>query len=469
MSEYLTQKAIDEYLAGETALKAIPEKQDLRQYSFRRPPRISRDRLVALDMILSRFAQSLQSVLVFRLHHPVKVSIITIEQVIFSEFLLSLPSPCSAFEFRLRPDSQEHGVIDLGTPLSLYCVDRMLGGTGGEPPAERRLTRLEQGIARKVAGYVVTQLAEALAEWSKLSPELAAFESNPEAIGGMHPEEHILAFILEVRADEFAAQLTIGLPLDTLEEVTGRPEAHGGDRAVEGPTKEQELLEQGIRQTRVDVAVRLPLLHLGARALAELAPGDVIDTGHRDDVLYEVQLNGKPTYVGSLGQVRRQLGLRITEPVTEAKQARWDLGKAGRVLWAATRETRGEPETNGGRGAQEGMEAAVNQVERPATAGAPLMELRAGEAPAPAGSLGALLDVPMPVVIEIGRTTMTVDELLKLGVGSVIELDRMVEEPVDVFVSDRRLAQGQIVVVGERFAVRLTRVLSTVPGAGKDS
>jgi flagellar motor switch protein FliN/FliY len=74
--------------------------------------------------------------------------------------------------------------------------------------------------------------------------------------------------------------------------------------------------------------------------------------------------------------------------------------------------------------------------------------------------LDALLDVNLPIVIEIGRSSLTVQEVLQLGVGSVVPLDRSVGEPVDIYVSDRRLAHGEIVVVGDRFAVRITRVLS---------
>jgi flagellar motor switch protein FliN len=78
----------------------------------------------------------------------------------------------------------------------------------------------------------------------------------------------------------------------------------------------------------------------------------------------------------------------------------------------------------------------------------------------PAGSgLEALLDVTMPLIVEIGRSTMMVQDIINLGVGSVIQLDRAVGEPVDVFVSDRRLAEGEIVIVGDRFGIKITRVV----------
>jgi flagellar motor switch protein FliN len=87
----------------------------------------------------------------------------------------------------------------------------------------------------------------------------------------------------------------------------------------------------------------------------------------------------------------------------------------------------------------------------------------AGRPPMPPGvpgSLDTLLDVSLPVAIEFGRTHMTVQEVLELGSGSVIQLDRMVGEPIDIYVSDRKLAEGEVVVIGEHFGVRITRIVA---------
>ena len=91
---------------------------------------------------------------------------------------------------------------------------------------------------------------------------------------------------------------------------------------------------------------------------------------------------------------------------------------------------------------------------------AALKDLAGGtEATASPASLDTLLDMSLPVSIEFGRTSMTVQEVLALGAGSVIQLERMVGEPIDIFVSDRKLAEGEVVVIGEHFAVRITRIL----------
>lgn len=71
-----------------------------------------------------------------------------------------------------------------------------------------------------------------------------------------------------------------------------------------------------------------------------------------------------------------------------------------------------------------------------------------------------LYDLTLPVTIELGRSSMTVQEVLQLGRGSVIQLERLAGEPVDIYVGERRFAEGEVVVLGEHFGVRITRFVS---------
>jgi flagellar motor switch protein FliN/FliY len=77
--------------------------------------------------------------------------------------------------------------------------------------------------------------------------------------------------------------------------------------------------------------------------------------------------------------------------------------------------------------------------------------------------LAMLLDLTLPVSIELGRTNMTVQEVLRLGRGSVVQLDRLAGEPIDIYVGDRRFAEGEVVVLGEHFGIRITRIISRQP------
>jgi flagellar motor switch protein FliN/FliY len=75
-------------------------------------------------------------------------------------------------------------------------------------------------------------------------------------------------------------------------------------------------------------------------------------------------------------------------------------------------------------------------------------------------NLDVILDIPVTLSVEIGRTRQTIRNLLQLNQGSVVELDRLAGEPMDVLVNGTMIAHGEIVVVNEKFGIRLTDVIS---------
>lgn len=98
---------------------------------------------------------------------------------------------------------------------------------------------------------------------------------------------------------------------------------------------------------------------------------------------------------------------------------------------------------------------------------APVQQPDAAEADKMAGipdtshrNLSLILDIPLRVAVELGRTKMVVNDLLNLGQGSVIELNKLAGEPMEVLVNDKLVARGEAVVVNEKFGVRLTDIIS---------
>jgi flagellar motor switch protein FliN/FliY len=87
-------------------------------------------------------------------------------------------------------------------------------------------------------------------------------------------------------------------------------------------------------------------------------------------------------------------------------------------------------------------------------------EQQPGGAEAAAASLDLLLDVPLRITVELGGARLSIRELLQLGHGSVIELDKPGGEPLDVKVNGKPIARGEAVIVNERFGVRLTQIIS---------
>ncbi len=105
--------------------------------------------------------------------------------------------------------------------------------------------------------------------------------------------------------------------------------------------------------------------------------------------------------------------------------------------------------------------------EEPATQGADALGGEKASEPAPpkekqgkASSMDLLLDIPLEITAELGRTRMIINDLLQLGQGSVIELNKLAGEPLEILVNQKLIARGEVVVVNEKFGIRLTDIIS---------
>jgi flagellar motor switch protein FliN len=102
---------------------------------------------------------------------------------------------------------------------------------------------------------------------------------------------------------------------------------------------------------------------------------------------------------------------------------------------------------------QEPAPSAVSAMPKPAAAAAGAVGAREGV------DMDFLLDIPLEVTVEVGRTKMIVNDLLQLQQGSVIDLEKMVGEPFEVYVNRKIMAYGEVVVVNEKFGIRLTDII----------
>jgi flagellar motor switch protein FliN/FliY len=111
--------------------------------------------------------------------------------------------------------------------------------------------------------------------------------------------------------------------------------------------------------------------------------------------------------------------------------------------WAAALEEQGDEESSTAQGASTAM-----------------FEELTDESQGGAVNMDSILDVPVTISMEIGRTKINIRNLLQLNQGSVVELDRLAGEPMDVLVNGTLIAQGEVVVVNEKFGLRLTDIIS---------
>jgi len=104
---------------------------------------------------------------------------------------------------------------------------------------------------------------------------------------------------------------------------------------------------------------------------------------------------------------------------------------------------------------------AKSQSHNPSPPGARFEDLKADKSqPQAKKDMDFLLDIPLEISVELGRTRMLIKDLLQLGQGSVVELDKLAGEPMEILVNGKLVARGEVVVVNEKFGVRLTDIIS---------
>jgi flagellar motor switch protein FliN/FliY len=191
----------------------------------------------------------------------------------------------------------------------------------------------------------------------------------------------------------------------------------------------------------VPISARFPTAAVAMQDLAYLQVGQTMMTGLPQDVELDVWVGPQRKYIGLPGRAGNRIAVRVKEQV-ESPPSGSTVVPSTRLSIMATTTYENEAEA-------QAPAAGVKFTEMEATGGA-----------TGASALSSLFRLTLPVTIELGRAQMTVQEVLDLTRGSVIQLDRLVGEPVDVLVGDRRFAEGEVVVVGEQFGVRITRIIS---------
>ncbi len=334
MADFVRQSDIEALLRGEVPEPERPEQSAVSPYDFVRPPRISKDRLSLIEAIYTRFAVSLHAFLSGRLRTPLDVTLSSVEQVTFSEFVLSLESPCAAFVFEIRDRLRGQGLFDLSTGFCYHLIDRLFGGPGDTFNLRRALTPLERTVVRGVAERMVALFGDAWREEVPMSPAITTFESSRDMLRTAGSEENVLAASIEITSGSFSGLLGLCVPLATFELfLQDRTSA----RLVQGRMDETDRAASRRRVASVlsgshlTVSARLPVVNMSARNVAAFHVGQVLNVRHSVESPIEVLVNGRIRYLGSLGQVRGDVGVKVEQVVQHTDVAAVKKAWTGRL------------------------------------------------------------------------------------------------------------------------------------------
>jgi flagellar motor switch protein FliM len=320
-SESLSQSEIDALLSATATgpssepVVAEPSADGTVRYDFRRPNRISKEKLRSLEMVYDRFARSLENWLGGRVRGGVQLRLQGLDHFSFGEFAATLPTPCAAYTFSVNGAPHQQGLIDFGHEFAYFLVDRLFGGAAAPAFPSRSLTPIERMVVRSIADRVLVVLQDVWQDYVALELSLVGFESIPEVMRVASPEDPVLVASLEVTMGETQSLLQACLPFAALESffeagIEGRTTVPGSDAEQ---LASRAVAEGSLRATRTRVAVRLPAFDLPIRNLVALTVGQVLETPVRTEAPVEVYVGSQRRFRAMPGRLGTSLAIRLTE------------------------------------------------------------------------------------------------------------------------------------------------------------
>jgi flagellar motor switch protein FliM len=291
---------------------------EVRDYDFKRPERVSKDQMRALQTLHEAFARSYGALLSGYLRTIVEVKVANIEQMTFSEFTHALPNPTC---FNLLSCEPLDGNMCLEiSPLIIYpVIDRLLGGSNADLfIPQRPLTAIELRLVGRIIDRAKTGLSEAWANISTLDFQLEESESNPALVQIVPPNEVIVVVNFEVKMGSRAGTMSLCVPYNVIEPVIDKlsNQTWAAYKKNKKGNQFRMRLEGHLEAAKLDVTTILADTSMKVSDLINLQVGDIILTGKPASSPLSLSIEGKRKYIGQLGQYRGNRAFKVSRELS---------------------------------------------------------------------------------------------------------------------------------------------------------
>ncbi|MEV8507330.1 flagellar motor switch protein FliM [Actinoplanes sp. NPDC051475] len=288
-------------------------------YDFRKPIKLSREHIRTLQISFETFARSCGTLLTTRLRTVSSVSLISIEQLTYDEYVASLNNPTVIAVVALDP-LPGTVLLEMGSSAVMTAIDHMLGGPGGPQP-ERPLTEVEMPLLRGLLERMLGELRYGFESLIDIQPNLREIEYNAQFLRAHQPGDAVVVASYEMKIGTEECVASILLPFNTILPVLERQDAielTPAERQVRATSLHR--LTVGLSAAPIDVAVRFQPIRMRTDDIVDLRPGDVVPLGHATSVPLEVTVNETVFAHAVPGNQGARLACLVVPPPKEEKR-----------------------------------------------------------------------------------------------------------------------------------------------------
>ena len=315
MAKILTQEEVDALLEAvadgdEGALPEVEEDVHAPEraapsrkfiiYNFRRPERISKEQLRSLHFMHDRFARNFSASLSAYLRTITEVNLVSVEQLSYAEFLLSLPDPTSFNAISMKP-LEGNAALELSPSLAFPMIDKLLGGPGMPLEIDRSITEIEQNIIEGVIKLALEDLMDIWLQTIEVEMKVEARETSPQLVQIVAPNEVVVLVVFEVKIGEVSGLMNFCVPTSLIEPITGKFDqeySSGGPRSID--PDDIIRMKHHLLDAKQGVSAEIPGTMVSVNDLVNLRRGDLLILEYDQKSNASLSVNGIPKLTGAV-------------------------------------------------------------------------------------------------------------------------------------------------------------------------
>ncbi|MFA7327660.1 MAG: flagellar motor switch protein FliM [Candidatus Kapaibacterium sp.] len=323
MSQSLTQKEIDRLLndmsSGALSIDQILEgakrKSEVMNYDFRRPNRISKNQIRFLQNIHETFSEVFGYYLVSKLQTIVSVDLIAVDQLFYSEFILSVNSPGCLYIFDID-GTEGSGILDISPNLALNLVERMLGGNAETQQKPRSITPIEQAVLRNLMEHLFSDMSGAWDVIGGMKFKLNRMESEADFVQIAPASEIVIVLSFDVHIGQNSYSMTLCYPTFSLEDKLNKLNVQTMTSSM-GSNKAKNAnaainIRKQMEKTLLPVSVELGQTSITVADLLKLEVGDMLMSTRRINEDVDISISGQKKLTGKIGNVEGKKAVKVT-------------------------------------------------------------------------------------------------------------------------------------------------------------
>lgn len=319
--DVLSQSEIDALLSalstGEMTaedMKKDEEAKKVKVYDFKRALRFSKDQIRSLTRIHENFARLLTTYFSAQLRSYVQITVASVDQIPFEEFIRSIPNITLINVFEVPP-LDGNILMEINPNIAYSMLDRLMGGVGTSHSNVDNLTEIEQKIMTNLFERSFDNLREAWANIADIDPILTELEVNPQFLQMISPNETVVVISFNSIIGETSGMINICIPHVVLEPIVPNLSVRYWmqSNTKENSPEQKMNIENNIRSSEVNVAAELGSASISIEDFLFLQRGDVIQLDQNISQPLTVKVDDIPKFTAQPGKLKKRMAVQVIE------------------------------------------------------------------------------------------------------------------------------------------------------------